>query len=195
VVVDLPGVGQNLSDHVLVWMGCSCKQEQPEPGVISEVGMFDHTRSGMEGTAPDLQIIFSSFLFIGTKAFIGGTRFLCPPTFLRPQSRGTVSLRSNNPLDLSVVQTNWLQCDADIQVLLRGIEIVRELVNTRAFAKVGAKELMPGPELKTAQELSNHIRSSNIWTEGHPTGTCKMGGIICRWWTHSFGCTVLKGSG
>jgi choline dehydrogenase len=70
VVVDLPGVGQNLSDHVLVRMGYSCKQEQPEPGVISEVGMFDHTRSGMEGTAPDLQIIFSSFLFIGTEAFI-----------------------------------------------------------------------------------------------------------------------------
>jgi choline dehydrogenase-like flavoprotein len=114
-VVDFPGVGQNLSDH-------------------------------MEGTAPDLQTISSSILFIGTEAFIGGTHFPCPQTLLRPQSRGTVSLRSNNPLDLSVVQTNWLQCDADIQVLLRGIEVVREFMNTRAFAKVGAEELMPEPE-------------------------------------------------
>lgn len=175
VVVNLPGVGQNMQDHVLVRMGFECDQEQPEPGVISEVGIFSHTRNGMQGAAPELQIMFSAFLFMDNQAYIGGTHLLCPPTLLRPQSRGTVTLRSNNPMDLATVRTNWLQCDSDLQVLIDGVKIVRELVNTKAFAKVGARELMPGPGIKTDKELAEHIRNENIWTEWHPSCTCKMG--------------------
>jgi choline dehydrogenase len=174
VVVDLPGVGQNLQDHVLIRMGYECSQEQPVPDVITEVGFFTHSRSGMEDTAPDLQFLISTFLFTDQEVFMGGPHFLCCPTLGRPQSTGSVSLRSNKPLDLPSIRMNYMQCDADVQALLKGIEIVRELMSTKAFANFGLKELMPGPEAMTKQELRNHIRDF-CFTEWHPTSTCKMG--------------------
>lgn len=173
VVVDLPGVGQNLQDHVLLDLGYECKQEQPVPRVITEVGLFTHSRSGMEDTAPDLQFSFSPFLF-GKELFIGGTHFNCCPTVIRPQSKGSVTLRSKNPLDLAVVRTNYMQCDADMEALSTGIEIARAIMNTSAFAKIGITELTPGPKVKTKQELRNSIRES-CRTEWHPSCTCKMG--------------------
>jgi choline dehydrogenase len=177
VVVDLPGVGQNLQDHTLLRMGFECQEPQPPPSVITEVGFFTHSRSGMENTAPDLQFLFSSFLFSEEAeggVFIGGTHLLCCPTLLRPQSQGSVTLRSNNPLDLAVVRTNYMQCDIDVQVLVKGVEIVRELMNTKAMSKIGPRELTPGSAIKTEPELRDYIRA-NCFTEWHPTSTCKMG--------------------
>ncbi len=173
VLVDLPGVGQNLQDHALLDMGYECKQEQPIPRVITEVGLFTHSRSGMENTAPDLQFVFSPFLF-GKELFIGGTHFNCCPVLMRPQSTGSVTLRSKNPLDKALVRTNYMQCDADMEAVIKGIEIAREIMNTRPFAKIGITELTPGPQVKTKQELRQSIREL-CRTEWHPSGTCKMG--------------------
>ncbi|GCA73799.1 oxygen-dependent choline dehydrogenase [Microcystis aeruginosa NIES-2520] len=177
VLVELPGVGKNLQDHTLVRMGYECQVPQPAPEVITEVGFFTHSRGQMSNTAPDLQFLFSTFLFSDQAeggVFIGGTHFLCCPTLLRPMSTGEVTLRSNNPLDLARVRTNYMQCDSDLEVLLKGIEIARNLMNTKAMSELGLKELTPGPELTTKQELSQHIRDY-CFTEWHPTSTCKMG--------------------
>ncbi len=177
VLIDLPGVGQNLQDHTLVRMGYECKVPQAIPSVITEVGFFTHSRSGMKNTAPDLQFLFSTFLFSEEAQggyYIGGTHLLCCPTLLRPQSTGTVTLGSNNPLDLARVRTNYMQCDTDVQVLLKGIEIVRNLMNSKAMAEIGPKELTPGSELTKEEELRQHIRDY-CFTEWHPTSTCKMG--------------------
>lgn len=174
VVVDLPGVGQNLQDHVLLDMGYECKQEQPIPRVITEVGLFTHSRSGMENTAPDLQFSFSPFLFGKEELFIGGTHFNCCPTLIRPQSTGSVTLSSNNPLHMAIVRTNYMQCDADMEALMKGIEIAREIMNTRHFDEIGIKELSPGLHVKTKQEFYQSIRQL-CRTEWHPSSTCKMG--------------------
>ncbi|MFN7611467.1 MAG: GMC family oxidoreductase, partial [bacterium] len=111
VLVELPGVGKNLQDHTLVRMGYECQVPQPAPEVITEVGFFTHSRGQMSNTAPDLQFLFSTFLFSDQAeggVFIGGTHFLCCPTLLRPMSTGEVTLRSNNPLDLARVRTNYM---------------------------------------------------------------------------------------
>ncbi|MBD2344328.1 GMC family oxidoreductase N-terminal domain-containing protein [Anabaena subtropica FACHB-260] len=174
VVVDLPGVGQNLQDHVLLDMGYECQQEQPIPRVITEVGLFTHSRSGMENTAPDLQFSFSPFFFGKEELFIGGTHFNCCPTLIRPQSTGSVTLHSNNPLHMAIVRTNYMQCDADMEALMKGIEIAREIMNTHYFDEIGIKELSPGLHVKTKQEFYQSIRQL-CRTEWHPSSTCKMG--------------------
>lgn len=177
ILVDLPGVGKNLQDHTLIRMGYECQVSQPIPEVITEVGFFTHSRGGMENTAPDLQFLFSTFLFSSDApggVYIGGNHFLCCPTLLRPMSTGEVTLRSNNPLDLARVRTNYMQCETDIEVLLKGVEIVRELMNTKAMKEIGPIELTPGPELTTKEALTQHIRDY-CFTEWHPTSTCKMG--------------------
>lgn len=177
VVVDLPGVGQNLQDHILIRMGFECQEPQAVPAVITEVGLFTHSREGLGNTAPDLQFLFSTFLFSEEAEggiFFGGNHFLCCPTLLRPQSVGSITLRSNNPLDLSVVRTNYLQSEVDGQTLVQGIRINREIMASSAMAKIGPKELTPGPELTTDEELFQHIREY-CFTEWHPTSTCKMG--------------------
>lgn len=181
VVVDLPGVGQNLQDHTLVRMGYECQVPQAIPEVITEVGLFTHSRQGMEHSAPDLQLLFSTFLFSDDEEaqaqggyYLGGNHFLCCPTLLRPQSTGEVTLRSNNPLDLARVRTNYMQCDIDIEVLLKGIGIVRQLMSSQAMAEIGPKELTPGPEITSREGLIQHIRDY-CFTEWHPTSTCKMG--------------------
>lgn len=174
VVQDLPGVGQNLQDHVLLDIGYECKQEQPVPPVITEVGLFTHSRSGMEDTAPDLQFEFSPFMFGEKELFIGGNHFNCVPTLLRPQSTGSVTLRSKNPMDLAVIQTNYMQFDIDMETLIKGIELSREIMSTPPFEKIGIKEVSPGLQAKTKQQLRESVRRL-CRTEWHPSSTCKMG--------------------
>lgn len=174
IVVDLPGVGQNLQDHLLVRMQYSCKITQSVPAVFAEVGLLTHSRRDMENTAPELQFLFTAINLTDEGVSIGGKHLLCCPTLLRPQSRGNVTLRSQNYQAPPVVRTNYLQCDIDTQVLINGIEIARNLMKTEAMSEIEPTELTPGVELTTKQELRKYIRD-HCFTEWHPTSTCKMG--------------------
>jgi choline dehydrogenase len=173
-VVDLPGVGNNLQDHLLLGVGYGCKQEQPSPNLLSEAGLFTYTRSQMNAASPDLQFFFGPVQFLAPEYRVDAPGFTFAPIVVQPQSRGSVSLRSRNPEDLAVVRANYLQCEADLNVLLKGIELSRELVNTHAFDEFRGEELAPGASIKNKSELSEYIRqvSSTVW---HPVGTCKMG--------------------
>ncbi|AVQ71171.1 alcohol dehydrogenase [acceptor] [Microcystis aeruginosa NIES-2519] len=174
VIVDLPGVGQNLQDHLLLGVGYECKQEQPLPNLLSEAGLFTWTRSGITSASPDLQFFFGPVQFIEPEYRTDGPGFTFAPIVAQPQSRGTISLRSNNPQDLAVIQANYLQCETDINVFIRGIQLARELVDTSPFNEFRGRELAPGPSVTSSSDLSAYIRRvcSTVW---HPVGTCKMG--------------------
>ncbi|PSM47250.1 choline dehydrogenase [Chroococcidiopsis sp. CCALA 051] len=176
LVVDLPGVGKNLQDHLLFGVGYSCKQEQPVPNLLSEAGLFTYTSSDIDRStnSPDLQFFFGPVQFLEPQYRVDSPGFTFAPILVQPQSRGTVSLRSNNPQDLAVLRPNYLQSEADLEVLIRGIELSRELVNTRAFDEFRGEELAPGISVTSKAELSTYIRqvASTVW---HPVGTCKMG--------------------
>lgn len=176
LVVDLPGVGKNLQDHLLFGVGYSCKQEQPVPNLLSEAGLFTYTNNDIDTNtaSPDLQFFFGPVQFLEPQYRVDGPGFTFAPILVQPQSRGTVSLRSNNPKDLAVIRANYLQSNADINVLIKGIELSRELVNTRAFDEFRGEELAPGVSVISKSELSAYIRqvASTVW---HPVGTCKMG--------------------
>lgn len=176
-VVDLPGVGKNLQDHLLFGVGYRCKQEQPLPILLSEAGLFayvDNNISDMSADSPHLQFFFNPILYLDPQYQVDSPGFTFAPILVQPQSRGTVSLRSNNPEDLAILQPNYLQCHEDIEVLLEGIKLSRELANTRSFDNLRGEEIAPGDAVTSKSELSEYIRqvASTVW---HPVGTCKMG--------------------
>jgi len=91
----------------------------------------------------------------------------------RPESRGIVRLTSSNWQDPLVINGNYLGTDRDLEAIVRGIELARELGGQRAFDGVRAREVVPGPKA-TRSELSElaQLASSSF---GHPTGTCRIG--------------------
>jgi choline dehydrogenase len=174
-VSDLPGVGQNLQDHLLHPVFYKSQKELPLPRFIAECGLFVRTRSGMQEASPDLQYHFSAGIpeFIPPDRPFTGANFAFVPILARPTSRGTVGIRSANPLDPPVIDPRYLSAEIDIAVLERGIELARELVNTRAFDELRGEEAAPGIG-PNRQELREYIRThcSTVW---HVSGTCKMG--------------------
>jgi choline dehydrogenase len=142
--------------------------------IICESSMFTFTRAGVPNSSPDLQLFFGGFSFPGLGVdFNRG--FALVPVVCRPQSVGRVWLRSANPMDPLNIQTNYLTAEYDMSVLLAGIKLGREIVQTQAFAKMRGRELLPGPEIgNDAKRLRDYIKSTCI-TDWHPSGTCKMG--------------------
>lgn len=172
---DLPGVGQNLQDHLLMPHVYACREPQPVPVLFAEAGLLHRTRGGLPAAAPDLQVNFNATIPQALPAD-------CPPlaascTFIsivaRPQSVGEVTLRSLDPLAPPVIRMNYLQSDADLRVQHAAVRLCRDLAATSAMKKFVSGEALPGPG-KSDAELTAYIRShaSTIW---HPVGTCKMG--------------------
>lgn len=174
VASNLPGVGENLQDHLNVRMCWASKIEQQIPMIICESSMFGFTRKGVPNASPDLQLFFGGFAFPGLGAeFNRG--FALVPVVCRPQSVGRAWLRSADPKDQLNIQTNYLTCDYDMSVLLAGIELGREIVQTKAFNEMRGEELIPGPGIGNDKEkLRKYIKDTCI-TDWHPSGTCKMG--------------------
>lgn len=172
VVADLPGVGQNLQDHLLGRMSWTVQKEQPAPIMIAESTFFTYTRPGIEAGSPNIQLLTSPFLFPEVAA--AGPGFTIVPALQQAHSTGSVSLRSANPLDPPVLRLNYLTSERDLDDLVAGIKLGRELVSAQAFAGIRGRELQPGPDVKTDEEIKEYLRASCI-TEWHPSCTCKMG--------------------
>jgi choline dehydrogenase len=172
--VDLPGVGQNLQDHLLMPIMFRAKRPQPVPPLLAEAGLLAHTRGGLDAAAPDLQINFNATIpqIVPADCPSHDGSFTFITIAVRPQSRGFVTLRSRDVAAPPVIQENYLQCEADLQVQMKAIRLCREMVRTQAFADIADGELLPGN--KSQSELREYIRShaGTIW---HPVGTCKMG--------------------
>jgi choline dehydrogenase len=173
-VADLPGVGENLQDHLLFGVGYQSLHDLPVPALLAEAGMFLHTGPAAPGDSPDLQFFFGPIQFVADRYRTDGPGFTFAPILTQPRSRGTVTLRSTDPADLPVVDPHYLQEDADLEVLLRGIAISRELAHTSAFDALRGRELAPGAGVTDRDALADYVRdnASTVW---HPVGTCRMG--------------------
>ncbi|MEH1887711.1 GMC family oxidoreductase [Nostoc sp.] len=176
VIADLPGVGQNLQDHPLVGIGYQSTQTLPPLTPTSnlvEAGLFLHSSSGNE-TTPDLQFLFSPALWVGSAIApdIPGFTFIL--ALVKPQSRGSVTLQSGNAAAPPVIQVNYLQHKADLQALVNGIKIARQLAHADAFAEIVGTELAPGLDVTSDTGIAAYIRQA-VNTFWHPVGTCKMG--------------------
>ncbi|MBC7971295.1 MAG: GMC family oxidoreductase N-terminal domain-containing protein, partial [Verrucomicrobia bacterium] len=175
VVVDLPGVGQNLQDHLLVPVVFEATQDV-RPAVTSngvEAGLFLHSEGNFE-TAPDLQFFFGPIQFLPPGYARSDFGFTGAVSLTRFQNIGSVNLRSRDPNDAPMFQMNYLQNEADVQKLVAAIKLMRQLLHSNGFDEFRGRELAPGAEVQSDEAIEAYVRDA-CSTVYHPVGTCKMG--------------------
>ncbi|WP_328537684.1 GMC family oxidoreductase [Streptomyces sp. NBC_00344] len=176
-VQDLPGVGENLQDHLFAPVSYQSRQELPAEALLSEAGLFTHTGDADPAGAPDLQFTFGPITFLSPDATDEerrGPGFTFAPIALLPGSRGQVRLRDADPASTAVVRADYLADPADMNVLVEGVELARELARTRALAPFRGAELGLGDGVTSREALRAYVaaRATTLW---HPVGTCRMG--------------------
>lgn len=172
VMADLPGVGENLQDHLLARMSWHLKEKQPPLMILSEANLFTYSRPDLQDVSPNLQYMFAPFFFPEFGPLDAGITLT--PVISQPESRGTVRLRSSNPLDQPLLNLNYLSTDNDLQVLLYGIELGRELMSSSLLDPMRGDEVVPSPDVKTKQQLAEYIQNTAV-TVWHPSCSCRMG--------------------
>jgi choline dehydrogenase len=175
VVHKLPGVGKNFRDHVLL-AGCVWEYRTPLPprNCIGECTLFWKSDPALE--VPDLQPIQNEVPYASVAA---ARRFGLPeagwsilPGLVRPKSHGTVAIRSPDPGDAPVVDAGFLSDPQDVEALVRGVELCREIGNSPDMRPFVRREVMPGP-LK-GRDLETFVRDAAT-TFFHQSCTCRMG--------------------
>ncbi|WP_019548715.1 GMC family oxidoreductase [Streptomyces sulphureus] len=184
VVQDLPGVGENLIDHpesVIVW-----ETEGPLPGnsaMDSDAGLF--VRRDPESPGPDLMFHFYQIPFTDNPERLGYQRpehgVSMTPNIPKSRARGRLYLTSADPevkpaLDFRYFAYDENGDDYDGRTLVDGIRIARRVAASEPFAKWLKREVAPGPEVTTDEELSEYARKV-AHTVYHPAGTCRMGAV------------------
>ncbi len=173
VALDLPGVGRNLHDHLLIGVVfASSRPSPPNYAHITESCLF--AKSDPRLLSPDIEISFNKEAHFAEGYDVPADCFTLIPGIVRPQSRGWLRLASSSPLDPPIINPRYLSADSDVAGLLRGIEICREIGMTEAFAPWRRHEVVPGPEASDEASLRRYI-AGTVSTWFHPVGSCKMG--------------------
>jgi choline dehydrogenase len=197
VIADLPGVGENLQDHIETYVQHACLQpitlysatkplNQLKIGIEwilfrrglgasnqFEAGGFIRSRPGVEH--PDLQYHFLPIAmnYDGTNpAKTHGFQAHVGP--MRPTSRGHVKLRSADPRAHPSILFNYMTTAQDRQEFRDGIKLTREIFAQKAFDQYRGPELAPGPNVRTDAEIDAHLRKK-AESAYHPSCTCRMG--------------------
>ncbi|HEY9833446.1 MAG TPA: GMC family oxidoreductase N-terminal domain-containing protein [Stenomitos sp.] len=176
VVVDLPGVGQNLQDHILVAVSYEATQDlhtATTSNGIAETVLFLHSKDN-QGVAPDLELVCGPILWAPPGYPNSGLGFTGLIILNHPHNIGNVSLRSSDPNDTPMIRLNYLQSQSDMQKILDAIKLMRQLLGTSAFDEFRGREVAPGADVTSYEALADYIRET-CGTVFHPVGTCKMG--------------------
>ena len=197
VLKDMPGVGQNLQDHLqirtvyevnvptlneeinsffrrmLIGMEYVFKRTGPMSMGASQVAIFARSREGLD--TPDIQYHFQPLSAekpgIEMHPFPGVTLSVCQ---LRPESKGRIEITSPDPKAYPAIHPNYLSTPLDQQTAVDSLKFTRRLVETDALKPYIVREHLPGPEVKTDEQLLDSARNI-AQTIYHPTSTCKMG--------------------
>ncbi len=198
VKADRPGVGQNLQDHLELYVQHECKEPvtlykyttQPGKTVAGvkwflnhdwgacrtahlEAGGFIRTEAGVQH--PDIQFHFlpSQVLDHGRKdAECHGFQVHVGP--MRPTSRGYLTLKSDKPGDHPIIQPNLLSTERDRWEMRESVKLTRELFQQKAFDRFRGKELRPGADMTSDADIDAFVRQYSD-SAYHPSCTCKMG--------------------
>lgn len=175
--MDLPGVGQNLQDHITANVEYRNRPTREIPiaasSNIGEGDGFIKTRLGLP--APDVQLILALVPYVDDAGrFTSSIRYAIGATLLHPESRGSITLVSKDPTASPAIQPNYLTSEADRQVLLEGFKIARKVGQAEAINPFCDLELQPGIWSQSDDALCAYIRE-RANTLFHPVGTCKMG--------------------
>jgi choline dehydrogenase len=200
VLVDLPGVGQNLQDH------CGCpivlRGNAPSYGYfrqnrgwrlawnLLEYGLFGRGRLtsvggeatsfhvGEDGSGEATVQVWCvptiEYANTGADAVPAVNGLKLHVTLNRPRSVGTLALRSSNPADRPLVDPNYLADPRDLSQIVQGLKIARSIARAAPLSRAVSQELLPGPGIHDDAGLAAYVRRT-VRTDWHPAGTCRMG--------------------
>ncbi|HVC53415.1 MAG TPA: choline dehydrogenase [Stellaceae bacterium] len=198
LVHELPGVGDNLQDH----LGCRVIYKVRKRNTINEIsrswvrqglagleyiftgkgvlmmgaapiGLFAKTREGL--ASPDIQYQFlAGSLDQPGKPMhpFPGCSLVCIPC--RPESRGWLRIRSPDPMDLPAIQPNYLGTRGDRETMIAGLKIARRVFQTPTMQRYVVSEFWPGSEVTTDEGWLDHAKKNGS-TTFHQVSTCMMG--------------------
>jgi choline dehydrogenase len=198
VLADLPGVGENLQDHLALRLIFRCSKpittndelknlwRKARTGLkyllarrgpmaigVMTAGMI--TRALPDAKTPDIQFFLST-----VSAEERGAKPHPFPAFtlvyypMRPESRGWVRIRSRDAREAPAIQPNYLSTDYDRRIMLAGARLARRLAATPSFAPYVLEEYRPGASVASDAQILETIR--NTGSSGyHPVGTCRIG--------------------
>jgi 4-pyridoxate dehydrogenase len=142
-------------------------------------GITGFVKTDPSKAMPDIQLLFvagslaaAPYLPPFRNAFPDS--FACRIVLLRPESRGSITLRSADPMVHPRIYQGLLSTAADWKTLREGIVLFRELARRSELKPFVAREIGPGREVITDAQLETHTRQTAV-TAHHPAGTCKMG--------------------
>ncbi|TMS83484.1 choline dehydrogenase [Pseudoalteromonas sp. S554] len=193
----LPGVGQNLQDHLEFYFQYKCKQPitlNGKLGLISK-GLIGAkwllTRKGLGATNhfescafirskpgvewPDIQYHFlpAAMRYDGRSAF-AGHGFQVHVGHNKPKSRGSVTIQSANPEQPPQILFNYLQHKDDIEGFRACVRLTRDIIEQSAFDDYRDEEIQPGKHIQTDEEIDAFVRQA-VESAYHPSCSCKMG--------------------
>ena len=194
---DLPGVGQNLQDHPDFMIKYKCLKPVtlwPKTKKLNSVGAgiqwlltregmcasnhFDAVacvRSGPTVEYPDLQFCISPIAMDdNTWQPLQEHAFQVHVGLMRTHSRGKIELRSSNPADPPRILVNYLKDKRDRELMLKGIHLVRELLDQPAFSELKGEEIFPGDICKSDSDLDTKL-NSHTTSQWHLACTARMG--------------------
>ncbi|MBB6309651.1 GMC family oxidoreductase [Xanthobacter tagetidis] len=198
VVADLPGVGENLQDHVALRMLFKVKDTitlnqqaatlfgkakmalqyallRKGPLTIPPALVSAFTRSSPDQATPNVQFVAYpvSFDKVGDAPhpYPGFTASAC---LLNPFSRGHVRIASPDPMAAPKIQLNFLTDERDLDIAAGAMRAVRRAISGPALARFAPQEMQPGVTAQTDDELKDAARRYGM-TIFHPVGTCRMG--------------------
>jgi choline dehydrogenase len=179
VVENLPGVGGNLQDHVLVsGVVFKYKGKMPDrPADSNAVEAEAYLSSGLSDDT-DISLVLHQLPVVTPEV---ASRYGAPPAdvftiapaLVQPTSIGSVRLASDKFQDAAIIDGNYVGTDRDFAAIVRAIEAARELGNQHAFDNLRESELIPGPKA-SAEEIQELARLASA-SFGHGVGTCKIG--------------------
>ncbi|MGC0052479.1 choline dehydrogenase [Ochrobactrum sp. MYb15] len=199
VVADRPGVGQNLQDHLEVYIQQECTQPitlysklnlfskamigaqwlffKSGDGATNhfESAAFVRSKAGIE--YPDIQYHFLPVAIrYDGKAAAQSHGFQAHVGPMRSKSRGSVTLRSANPREKPRIQFNYMSHEDDWADFRHCVRLTREIFGQDAFAPFSGAEIQPGANVQSDDEIDNFLRE-HVESAFHPCGTCKMGSV------------------
>ena len=173
VTADLPGVGENLSEHPLAPVVYAAAQPMPE-AINNHGEALAALRTDPALSAPDVHVLFLDFPDI--PAGMQGPRngYTLALGLLNPRSRGSVRLASADPEAAPLIDPGLLADERDVDAMLAGLWLTREIGAAHALAAWRKEEALPGIAMTGTAQLRDFLRRSThaYW---HPVGTCKMG--------------------
>lgn len=172
VLVDLPGVGENFHNHVLVPVICIAAKDIPRPRQnMSEAALFYRSEPGWPG--PDMQMAFVHADPSQVASEQPPSVMVMLPGVVRPLSRGWVRLFSPDPLAPPLINPNYLACATDLQRLTDGVRLARRLYATSALGQWVQSEVVPGAAVPD-EALGDFVRQ-RAESYHHQAGSCRMG--------------------